>query len=368
MIIGVPKEIKVRENRVGIVPGGVKVLTSQGHRVLTEKNAGVGAGISDGMYQEAGATILNDVEELWGSAEMIMKVKEPIEAEYARMQPNQILYAYLHLAAGPQLTEALLQRRVRAISYDTVQLADGSLPLLRPMSEVAGRMAVQVGAHCLQKNHGGKGILLGGVPGVKRGRVGILGGGAAGANAAKMAIGLGAEVTIIDVNQSRLLYLDEIFGNQVTTLMSRPDNIAHVVQQSDLVIGAVLVPGAKAPRLVTRDMVASMEPGSVIVDVAIDQGGCVETIHPTTHDDPTYLCEGVNHYGVTNMPGDVPRTSAYALTNVTLSYACELANKGFDRALRESAPLRLGLNTWEGKMTHEVVAQALGLRYVAYAT
>lgn len=362
MIIGVPKEIKIRENRVAVVPGGVKMLTSQGHRVLIEKGAGIGAGISDGVYQESGATIVHDVEELWGSAEMIMKVKEPIEAEYTRMQPGQILYTYLHLAAEPALAKVLLQRRVRAIAYETIQLADGTLPLLRPMSEVAGRMAVQVGAQCLQKHNGGKGILLGGVPGVRRGRVGILGGGVAGTNAAKMAIGLGAEVTIVDVNQSRLTYLDDIFGCQVTTLMSTPEIIERTVLASDLLIGTVLVTGAKAPRVVAKDLVRRMEPGSVIVDVAIDQGGCVETIRPTTHDDPIYFYEGISHYGVTNMPGDVPCTSAYALTNVTLSYACDIANKGFDRAMRESAPLRLGLNTYEGEMTHEVVAHALGYK------
>jgi len=366
MIIGTPKEVKIRENRVGITPAGVKTLTSLGHRVLVEKNAGTGAGISDAMYQAAGATLVATADELWGSAEMVMKVKEPIEVEYTRMRPGQILYTYLHLAAEPQLAAVLLERQVRAIAYETIELPDRTLPLLKPMSEVAGRMAVQAGAHCLQKHNGGKGILLGGVPGVRRGRVTILGCGVSGLNAAKMAVGLGAQVTLIDVSAARLAYLDDLFGNEVSTLMSNPDNIASSVQQSDLLIGTVLITGAKAPTLVTRQMVASMEPGSVIVDVSIDQGGCVETIRPTNHDNPIFVEEGVNHYGVTNMPGDVPRTSAYALTNVTLPYACALATLGLEKALRDSEPLRKGLNTFDGQMTHEVVAQALGVRYTPW--
>jgi alanine dehydrogenase len=366
MLIGIPREVKNRENRVAIVPGGVRQLVEFGHKVLVEKDAGSGAGIPDEAYEGAGASISADVESLWRDAEMIMKVKEPIPVEYKRMREGQIIYTYLHLAAVPELANELLKRRVTSIAYETIETADGSLPLLTPMSEVAGRMAVQVGAQCLQKHCGGKGLLLGGVPGVKRGLVTIIGGGVVGINAAKMAIGLGARVNILDVDQHRLAYLDDIFGNNITTLMSNPENVISTVCESDLVIGAVLITGAKAPRLVTKEMVRSMEKDSAIVDVAIDQGGCIETIRPTTHDDPIFIEEGVLHYGVTNIPGDVPKTSTYALTNVTFKYAAEIANKGFMRALSESVPLRKGLNTFEGKVTHEAVAEALGIDYQAY--
>lgn len=294
---------------------------------------------------------------------MIMKVKEPIESEFAHMKSGQILYTYLHLAAARELGHELVKRNVTAIAYETIQLANGSLPLLTPMSEVAGRMSVQVGAQCLQKHRGGKGLLLGGVPGVKRGRVSIIGGGVVGVNAAKMAIGLGARVTILDVNAARLAYLDDIFGTDVDTLMSNPENIAQSVAESDLVIGAVLIAGAKAPRLVTRQMVRSMEKHSALVDVAIDQGGCIETIRPTSHDEPTFVEEDVIHYGVTNIPGDVPKTSTYALTNVTLKYALDIANLGLDEAMARSKALRWGLNTFAGKVTHKAVAEALGLGF-----
>lgn len=358
MIIGVPKELKTRENRVGIVPGGVKVLTAAGHNVLIEKSAGEGVGISDSMYEQAGAKILASPDELWASCDLVMKVKEPISAEFPRLRKGQILYTYLHLAAEPALTKALLEKNVTSIAYETIQLADGSLPLLKPMSEVAGRMSVQIGANCLQQHNGGKGLLLGGVPGVRRGRVAIIGGGVSGLNAAKIAVGLGAEVTVLDTNQARLAYLDDVFFNQITTLMSNPENIAKTVTSSDLVISAVLLAGAKAPMIVTKEMVRAMEPGSVIVDIAIDQGGSVETIKPTTHDNPIYQWEGINHYAVTNIPGDVPKTSTYALTNVTLPYALELANKGLEKALSTSKPLSMGLNTHEGCVTHEAVARA----------
>lgn len=365
MIVGIPKEIKNRENRVAIVPGGVKMLVDAGHKVLVERGAGVGAGIPDERYVAAGAKMIEKAADIWGEADMIIKVKEPISSEFPLMRKGQILYTYLHLAAAQELGHELVKRGVSSVAYETIQLSNGSLPLLTPMSEVAGRMAVQVGAQCLQKHKGGKGLLLGGVPGVRRGRVAIVGGGVVGINSAKMAIGLGARVTILDVNAARLAYLDDIFANDVDTLMSTPENIANAVKESDLVVGAVLVAGAKAPRLVTRDMVRSMEAASVVVDVAIDQGGCIETIRPTTHDDPVFVEEKVIHYGVTNIPGDVPMTSTYALTNVTLRYALELANKGFDKAMRDSEALRYGLNTFQGKVTHPAVAEALNLPFVS---
>lgn len=366
MIIGVPKEVKNRENRIAMVPGGVKVLVGAGHRVLIEKNAGAGCGIPDEKFKAAGATIIDTADKVWAEADMIVKVKEPIKEEYHRMRAGQILYTYLHLASVPELAHELVKRKVSAVAYETVELEDRSLPLLTPMSEVAGRMSVQVGAQCLQKHNGGKGLLLGGVPGVKRGRVTIIGGGVVGVNAAKMAIGLGAQVTIMDVSARRLAYLDDVFGNNIVTLMSNPENIAERVAESDLVVGAVLITGAKAPRLVTRDMVRTMEKDSVIVDVAIDQGGCIETIRPTTHDDPIFVEENVIHYGVTNMPGDVPKTSTYALTNVTLRYAFDIANKGLAKALREDACLAKGLNCFDGKVTHKAVADALNLPFAAY--
>lgn len=366
MLIGVPKEIKNRENRVGVVPGGVAQLVAAGHKVIIQKGAGLGAGIPDEKFIAAGAQIVETKEDIWGKAEMVMKVKEPIEPEYKLMRDGQILYTYLHLAAVPELAKELVNRKVSAVAYETIELSNGSLPLLTPMSEVAGRMSVQVGAQCLQKHNGGKGLLLGGVPGVSRGRVVIIGGGVVGINAAKMAVGLGATVTILDVNAARLAYLDDVFGNNITTLMSNPENIATAVREADLVVGAVLITGAKAPMLVSRKDVAAMEPDSVIVDVAIDQGGCIETIKPTTHDDPVYKTEGVLHYGVTNIPGDVPKTSTYALTNVTIKYALDLANKGLARSLEQSEALRKGLNTHGGKVTHKAVAEALNMPYSAF--
>lgn len=363
MIIGVPTEVKTRENRVAMVPGGVKALVECGHEVLIQKDAGLGAGISNELFQEAGAKIIDTAEDVWKQADMVIKVKEPIASEFKHLRKDLILYTYLHLAAEPELAKALCESQVTGIAYETIQAEDGSLPLLKPMSEVAGRMAVQVGAQALQKHRGGKGVLLGGVPGVKRGRVAIIGGGIVGVNSAKMAIGLGAQVAILDVNQSRLAYLDDIFGNKITTLMSTAENLAWAVAESDLVVGAVLITGAKAPKLVTREMVASMEDNSAIVDVAIDQGGCIETIRPTTHDDPIYVEEGVLHYGVTNIPGDVPRTSTYALTNVTLKYALEIANKGYDQAIAQSEAIRLGVNTYGGYIRHKAVAEALGMEF-----
>ena len=367
MIIGVPKEVKNRENRVAIVPGGVKQLVAQGHKVLVERHAGVGAGIPDEKFAAAGATIVPTAAGVWEAAEMIIKVKEPIAQEYGFLREGLVLYTYLHLAAVPELAKALVEKKVTAVAYETIELEDRSLPLLTPMSEVAGRMAVQVGAQLLQKHNGGKGLLLGGVPGVKRGRVAIIGGGVVGINSAKMAIGLGAQVTILDVSARRLAYLDDVFGNNVSTLMSNPENIAEAVAASDLVVGGVLITGAKAPRLVTRDMVRTMEKDSAIVDVAIDQGGCVETIRPTTHDDPVYVVDNVLHYGVTNIPGDVPMTSTYALTNVTIKYALEMAQKGVKEALKQSEALRKGLNTHQGMVTHKAVAEALSMPFAAYS-
>jgi alanine dehydrogenase len=367
MIIGVPKEVKNRENRVAIVPGGVKQLVAAGHRVLIEQGSGQGAGIPDEKYIAAGATIVPSASEAWGEADMVIKVKEPIAQEYGYLREGLVLYTYLHLAAVPELADQLLKKKVSAIAYETIELEDRSLPLLTPMSEVAGRMAVQVGAQCLQKHSGGKGVLLGGVPGVKRGRVTIIGGGVVGINSAKMAVGLGARVTILDISARRLAALDDIFQNNITTLMSNPENIAESVAESDLVIGGVLVTGAKAPCLVTREMVQTMERGSVIVDVAIDQGGCVETIRPTTHDDPVYLVDNVLHYGVTNIPGDVPKTSTYALTNVTIKYALAIAQLGFTKALEADPYLAKGLNTHQGEVTHKAVAEALGKSYSVYS-
>ncbi|MEH7116335.1 alanine dehydrogenase [Neobacillus vireti] len=364
MFIGVPKEIKNNENRVALTPAGVVTLVKAGHKVLIEKDAGVGSGFINEDYLKAGAEILEDVKAVWSKSEMIMKVKEPLESEYQYFREGLILFTYLHLAAEPGLAEALKDKGVFAIAYETVS-ANRTLPLLTPMSEVAGRMAAQIGAQFLQKNNGGQGILLAGVPGVNRGKVTILGGGIVGTNAAKMAIGLGADVTIIDLSADRLRQLDDIFGNQVKTLMSNPYNIAEAVAEADLFIGAVLIPGAKAPKLVTEEMVKSMKPGSVIVDVAIDQGGIVETIdHVTTHDNPTFVKHGVVHYSVANMPGAVPRTSTIALTNVTVPYALQIANKGVLKAILENAALKLGVNVANGEITYEAVARDLGYQYV----
>ncbi|MFC0296105.1 alanine dehydrogenase [Geobacillus jurassicus] len=364
MIIGVPKEIKNNENRVAITPAGVLSFVQAGHTVLIEKDAGVGSGFGNDDYARAGAQIIERAEDVWAQADMVMKVKEPLPSEYGYFRPGLILFTYLHLAADPELTRALKESGVIAIAYETVQVGR-TLPLLTPMSEVAGRMAAQIGAQFLEKPYGGKGILLGGVPGVARGKVTIIGGGVVGTNAAKVAIGLGADVTLIDLNADRLRELDDIFGNQITTLMSNPMNIAEAVAEADLVIGAVLIPGARAPKLVTEDMVKAMKPGSVIVDVAIDQGGIVETSdHVTTHDDPTYVKHGVVHYAVANMPGAVPRTSTIALTNVTMPYALQIANKGVIQAIADNPALERGVNVANGEITYEAVARDLGYRYV----
>jgi alanine dehydrogenase len=364
MFIGVPKEIKNNENRVALTPAGVVSFLNAGHKVLIEKDAGIGSGFTNDDYAKAGAEILEGAEQVWTKADMIMKVKEPLSSEYNYFRQGLILFTYLHLAAEPELAQALKDNGVIAIAYETVSL-NRTLPLLTPMSEVAGRMAAQIGAQFLQKNNGGLGILLAGVPGVNRGKVTIVGGGIVGTNAAKMAIGLGADVTIIDLSAERLRQLDDIFGNQIKTLMSNPFNIAEAVAEADLLIGAVLIPGAKAPKLITEEMVKSMKSGSVIVDVAIDQGGIVETIdHVTTHDNPTFIKHGVVHYSVANMPGAVPRTSTIALTNVTVPYALQIANKGVFKAISDNAALYLGVNVANGEITYEAVAKDLGFDYV----
>lgn len=367
MFIGVPKEIKNNENRVALTPAGVISFLNSGHTVLVEKDAGIGSGFTNEDYAKAGAEIIDSAENVWSQSDMIMKVKEPLSSEYQYFRPGLILFTYLHLAAEPTLAQALKEKGVIAIAYETVSV-DRHLPLLTPMSEVAGRMAAQIGAQFLQKNNGGQGILLAGVPGVNRGKVTIIGGGIVGTNAAKMAIGLGADVTIIDLSADRLRQLDDIFGNQIKTLMSNPMNIAEAVAEADLLIGAVLIPGAKAPKLVTEEMVKSMKPGSVIVDVAIDQGGIVETSDQvTTHDNPTFEKHGVVHYSVANMPGAVPRTSTIALTNVTVPYGLQIANKGVVKAISENAALRLGLNVANGEITYEAVAKDLGYTFVTAA-
>jgi len=364
MIIGVPKEIKNNENRVALTPAGAETLRQAGHRVLIEKNAGAGSFFTDESYQKAGAEVLEDKKQLFARSEMIMKVKEPLPEEYDLFHPQQMLFAYLHLAPEPELTRALLGKRVIAIAYETIEGPNQTLPLLSPMSEVAGRMAVQVGAQLLEKHCGGKGVLLGGVPGVEPAQVVILGGGIVGTNAAKIALGMGARVTIIDISIDRLRYLDDLFSGRVATVLSNSYNIAAWVRRADLLIGAVLIPGAKAPKLVTEEMVKTMEPGSVIVDVAIDQGGCVETIdRVTTHSNPIYIKHGVVHYAVANMPGAVARTSTIALTNATIEYALQLANKGFKRAVLENKGLAKGVNVCDGKITYRAVAEALNLPY-----
>jgi len=364
MIIGVPKEIKNNENRVAITPAGVEALVSAGHKVVIENNAGLGSGITNEEYEKAGAEILPTPADVFAAADMIMKVKEPLPPEYPLFKEGQILFTYLHLAPEPELTRALMEKKVVGIAYETIQLPNGSLPLLTPMSEVAGRMAVQIGARFLEKPQGGRGMLLGGVPGVPPAEVVILGGGVVGTNAAKMAMGMGAHVTILDKSADRLKYLDDVFFGRITTVMSNSYNIAEAVKKADLLIGAVLIPGARAPKLVTEEMVKSMKPGSVIVDVAIDQGGSIATIdRVTTHQDPVYVKHGVVHYAVANMPGAVPRTSTFALTNVTLPYALALANKGWERAVREDRALALGVNVLDGKVTYKAVADSLGLPY-----
>ncbi|MEK6580054.1 MAG: alanine dehydrogenase [Bdellovibrionota bacterium] len=363
MIVGVPKEIKNKEFRVGMVIAGVRALTGAGHKVLMQQNAGMGAGITDDEYRKAGATIVEGAKDIYDKADMIVKVKEPLPEEYLLLREGQILYTYLHLAADERLTKALMERKIVGIAYETIQPSDGTLPLLAPMSAVAGRMATQIGATYLQVDNGGKGMLLGGVTGVERANVVILGGGVVGTNAAKMAIGLGARVTILDVNVGRLDYLSDIFRNEATTLYSNSEQVERAVTQADLVIGAVLVPGAKAPKLVSRDMISRMKPGGVVVDVAVDQGGSVETCRPTSHEHPTYSVDGVIHYAVPNMPGAVPRTSTYALTNVTMKYALQLANLGWKEAVARDEALRKGVNILNGKVAYKQVADDLGLPF-----
>ncbi|MCB0379153.1 MAG: alanine dehydrogenase [Bdellovibrionales bacterium] len=367
MIIGVPKEIKISENRVGLTEAGVRQLVLEGHKVFVQKDAGLGSMITNEDYINAGAEILNTAKEIYDSADMIVKVKEPLPDEYDLMKENQILYTYLHLAAEPQLTKVLCDKKVKAVAYETIEDEKGGLPLLTPMSEVAGRMATQVGAFYLQRDKGGKGILLGGVTGVRRGRVTIIGGGVVGVNAAQMAIGLGAEVRILDVNHSRLEYLDHIFGSRINTVYSNAQNIEESVLESDLVIGAVLIAGAKAPRLVTKNMIENMSDGSVVVDVAVDQGGCIETCKPTSHVNPTFEVGGVIHYCVPNMPGVVARTSTYALTNVTFKYASIIAKMGLEDATNAFPLLEKGVNVYGGQVTYEPVARDLGMEFTPYS-
>lgn len=364
MIIGVPKEIKNNENRVAITPAGVYALVKAGHRVLIEKSAGMGSGIDDADYVAQGAEIIESNVEVFNQADTIVKVKEPLESEYSLFKDSQTLFTYLHLAPNRPLTNALVEKRLTAIAYETVQLEDKSLPLLTPMSEVAGRMSVQIGANMLQKYNGGMGVLLGGVTGVLPAEVVIIGGGIVGINAAKMAVGLGARVTILDINKARLAYLDDVFMGKVSTLVCNEFNVAAMVKKADLLVGAVLVTGAKAPKIVTEEMVKTMKKGSVIVDVAIDQGGSIETIdRATTHDNPCYEKYGVIHYSVANMPGAVPQTSTYALTGSTLPYLLEIASKGPERAMIENEALLLGLNAYKGYITYKAVADSFGLEY-----
>jgi alanine dehydrogenase len=363
MKIGLPKEIKDNEYRVGLTPAGVNALINSGHEVFVENRAGEGSGFANELYEKEGATILQTADEIWQTGDMIVKVKEPIAPEYPRMRKDQLLFTYLHLAPEFELTKQMMERGITGVAYETITDKQGRLPLLTPMSEVAGRMSVQVGATFLEKMNGGKGILLGGVPGVTAGRVVILGGGVVGTEAAKMAIGLGAHVTIIDINLDRLRQLDDIFLSKVQTLASSRYAIHEAISHADLVIGGVLVVGAAAPKLVTRDMLKDVPSGSVLVDVAVDQGGCFETTHATTHSNPTYYEEGVLHYCVANMPGAVPRTSTFALTNATLPYALALANKGFEQAIRDDEGLKAGVNTYAGKLTYEAVATSQNLEY-----
>jgi alanine dehydrogenase len=363
MIIGVPKEIKTNEYRIALVPAGSEALTSAGHTVVVERGAGHGSGFEDEAYRATGAAVVETAEEVWQRADMILKVKEPVQAEWPRMRDGQIIFTYFHFAASEALTRAVMESGCIANAYETVQLPTGELPLLTPMSEVAGRMAVQEGAKYLEKLHGGRGVLLGGVPGVEPATVVILGGGIVGSNAARMAAGLGAQVVILDVSLNRLRYLTEVMPANVQMIYSNRHNILSWAERADLLVGAVLLPGARAPNLIRREDLKRMQDGAVIVDVAVDQGGCVETIHATTHEDPIYVIDGVIHYGVANMPGGVARTSTLALTNATLPYAMTLANKGWERACREDRALALGLNVVGGTVVYPGVAEAFGLEY-----
>lgn len=363
MIIGVPKEIKSQENRVSLQPAGVLQLKRHGHQVFVEKDAGLGSGFTNEMYEERGAKIVEDVDEIWQQSDMIMKVKEPIAVEYPRMREGQIIFTYFHFAASQELTEAVRDSGAVAIAYETVEKKDGSLPLLIPMSEVAGRMAAQEGAKYLEKASGGRGVLMGGIPGVPPANVIVLGGGIVGVNAAKIAAGMGANTTILDINVQKLRYLDDVMPKNVRTLYSTEGNIRNLLGDTDLIIGAILIPGAKAPNLIRKDMLSLMRPGTVMVDVAIDQGGCFETSKATTHDDPIYIIDDVVHYCVANMPGAVPYTSTMGLTNVTLPYAVQIANKGWKQALRDDEELRKGLNIVDGKIVYDDVAEAFDMNY-----
>ncbi|MGZ8426559.1 MAG: alanine dehydrogenase [Candidatus Binatia bacterium] len=363
MIIGVPKEIKTEENRVAVTPTGVAGFVARNHKVLIEQGAGNGSGLTDAAYQAAGASIVATAKEVWDRADMIMKVKEPQESEFPLLRPGLILFTYLHLAAAESVTRALLERKVTAIAYETIQLDDGSLPLLAPMSEIAGRLSIQVGAWCLQAENGGRGILLGGASGVRPANVVIIGAGMSGTAACQVAAGMGAYVSILDINPTKLRYVHDILGGHVTTLMSNRANVEEALIDADLVIGSVLIPGAQAPKLIPRTLAKRMKPGAALVDISIDQGGCAETSHPTTHGDPIYVEEELVHYCVTNMPAIVPNTSTYALTNSTLTYGLELANRGFPQALVRNKALAKGLNTVDGKVTYEGVASALYLPF-----
>lgn len=368
MQIAVPAEIKTREYRVGLTPAGARTLSEDGHTVLIQAGAGRGSGIEDQEYRQAGARVIESAEELYDRGELIVKVKEPLETEYGLLREGQTLFTFLHLAPAPQLARALLERRVTGIAYETVECDDGSLPLLHPMSEVAGRMAIQVGAHYLQRENGGRGVLLAGAPGVRPGKVVILGGGTAGGNALRIAVGMGADVTVLDIDPARLAELDAHYGNRIHTLMSNSHNIEEEVARADLVIGAVLVAGARAPRLIDRNLIGRMIEGSVLVDVAVDQGGCAETTRPTTHDDPVYLIDGVIHYTVANMPGAVSRTSTFALTNSTLPYIRRIAASGIVAAAEKNEALQRGINTHAGRLCNPSVALALGLPHEPYAS
>jgi alanine dehydrogenase len=365
MRIGIPQEIKSDEYRVGVVPTGVRTLTQAGHQVLVEHGAGLGSGIEDAEFRAAGATLCSQ-EEVFAQSDMIMKVKEPLPQEWPLLRPGQLLYAYLHLAAAPELTQALLQLSVSALAFETIQAPNGTLPLLIPMSEIAGRMSIHAGAKCLEKESGGRGVLLAGVPGVEPGKIVIIGGGMVGMNAARMALGMGADITLFDINMERLRYLDDYFLGRVKTLMSHEQHLQERLTQVDLVVGAALIPGARTPRVISREMIRQMPTGAVFVDVSIDQGGCSETSEATTHSQPTYVVDGVVHYCVANMPGAVARTATFALANVTLPYALALANKGLHQALADDLALAKGLNLHQGKVTHPAVAESLDLAYQPY--
>lgn len=368
MEIGCLKEIKTHEYRVGLTPSDVKSYVSRGHKVVMQESAGEAAGFTDAEYMASGASIECDRKKIFDNCEMIIKVKEPLPEEYGLFHKDQILYTYLHLAADKKLTEALLKAEIKGVAYETIETADGQLPCLQPMSEIAGRLAVQEGAKFLEKTFGGRGVLLGGVPGVERGRVGIIGGGVVGTNACKIATGMGAEVTILDISARRLAYLDDIFGSRITALYSTDANIEKILKECDLIIGAVLLPGAKAPHLVRREHLRLMKKGAVIVDVAVDQGGCVETIKPTTHDDPVYVIEDIVHYAVANMPGSVALTSTKALTSATLPYGLMIAEKGLEHAAKVCTALKPGINVYKGKIVYENVSKAFNMPYISIDT